>query len=535
MIHTHLQTTHGRRWRTSEHAAVTGYLWENENLLEGSALLDWISQPGVHADLPNVLPRVDGFFSLVYQQQDALWAAVDHVRSLPLFYGQKNGEFYLSDDANWVRQQIDDRTMDDLSVAEFLQATYVTGPDTLFPNVKQLQAGEMLSAKRENGVYRVQTHRYFRYVHEDFYDDDESSIVRRMDTMYEGVFARLIRRAAGRTIVVALTGGYDSRLIVLMLRRLGYDNVLCYTGGAPWFFDVRFAQQVAKALGYRWETVEYTTEKWRRLYDAPERRDYGRFAYNLTSLHHLLEWPAVVELHQRGYFPPESIFLAGHTAIATCHTPDSLESDSPRGTDAVVQALWGAKYTYQWASGRGAEFRPRIEQKIASLIGDLPADTPEQAASAFECWEWQERQAKLQINAVRMYEFWGYEWNLPLWTVPATEFWMRVPLRLRKEKWFYRRHVCEMCAGLDLPSPPPRPKMGGRIKRVLPWLGLARLGRYLVNRRKRKRHPLAAYGIVPRRAWKQVKNEISPMTYCINQALKEIQQDCGIPDDKKTV
>ena len=36
-------------------------------------------------------------------------------------------------------------------------------------------------------------------------------------------------------------------------------------------------------------------------------------------------------------------------------------------------------------------------------------------ANIFENWEWKERQSKFIINSCRVYEFYGFEWRLPLW------------------------------------------------------------------------------------------------------------------------
>jgi len=51
--------------------------------------------------------------------------------------------------------------------------------------------------------------------------------------------------------------------------------------------------------------------------------------------------------------------------------------------------------------------------------------------------DWQERQAKFIVNSVRVYEFWGYEWRIPLWDNQLMDFFSGVPLKLRLEKKLY--------------------------------------------------------------------------------------------------
>ena len=57
------------------------------------------------------------------------------------------------------------------------------------------------------------------------------------------------------------------------------------------------------------------------------------------------------------------------------------------------------------------------------LVGDLAMETPEDAQDAFEVWDWQERQAKWIVNSVRNYEFYGYEWRMPLWYNEIMDYW----------------------------------------------------------------------------------------------------------------
>ena len=114
-----------------------------------------------------LLQRMNGFYAWVEEAPGGVRAAVDHIRSYPLFYALKNGDFFLSDDAEWVRQQAGDEEMDPIAREEFLLAGYVTGSDTLFPTVKQLQAGECLIACQTETGIRVDTHRYYRFLHQE--------------------------------------------------------------------------------------------------------------------------------------------------------------------------------------------------------------------------------------------------------------------------------------------------------------------------------------------------------------------------------
>lgn len=101
----------------------------------------------------------------------------------------------------------------------------MTGPDTLFPNIKQVQAGEVVFFEvGNNEEIVIQPQRYFQYYPSNFLDEPKETLFRRFETALDRVFQRLIDYAEGRTLVVPLSGGYDSRLIAVMLKRLGYNK-----------------------------------------------------------------------------------------------------------------------------------------------------------------------------------------------------------------------------------------------------------------------------------------------------------------------
>ena len=56
--------------------------------------------------LKDLLLDFNGSFSLVIETRDSLLCVVDRIRSIPLFYAKTDSQFIISDDANYIRDQI---------------------------------------------------------------------------------------------------------------------------------------------------------------------------------------------------------------------------------------------------------------------------------------------------------------------------------------------------------------------------------------------------------------------------------------------
>lgn len=74
-------------------------------------------------------------------------------------------------------------------------------------------------------------------------------------------------------------------------------------------------------------------------------------------------------------------------------------------------------------------------------MGPVPRNDVESAASAFERWEWQERQAKFIVNSVRVYEAFGHEWRLPWWDASLMDFWSMIPVHMRARRALFLRYM----------------------------------------------------------------------------------------------
>jgi asparagine synthase (glutamine-hydrolysing) len=109
--------------------------------------------------------------------------------AFPLFYAVNGDEALFSDDANHLRDRLDP-PFNEENGAEFLVTGYVTGPDTLFDGISQLQAAEYLVYDKRDGSLVTQF--YHRFWHENFFSDSEDDLLDRLDEVFVRVFQRLI-------------------------------------------------------------------------------------------------------------------------------------------------------------------------------------------------------------------------------------------------------------------------------------------------------------------------------------------------------
>ncbi len=442
----HLDDERWRQHRSDEtwRVALKGQVYCDGEPIEATALSAELATAQTPDALKARLLQLNGFYAWVELSAGEVRAAVDHIRSRPLFYGLAEGRFYLSDDAEWVRVQVGDREMDRVAREEFQLAGYVTGADTLFPNVKQLQAGECLIARQTDAGVVVETHRYYRFLHQEPADSREPELRAELDRVTVRVMQRLIDYANGRQIVIPLSGGYDSRLIATMLKRLGYENVLTFTYGVPGNKESDYSKRVADALGLRWHFVEYSEALWREAWQTAERWEYQKWASGWNSTAHVQDWLAVQKLKQGGVVEADAVFVPGHSGdfVAGSHIPSEAFERTAFDLEDIDQAILCKHYNLapmKLISISPVQWRTRIRDRTERT----QCEEPWEFADGFEKWDWQERQAKFICNSVRVYEFYGYDWWMPLWDLEFMRFWEGVPLELRKRRHWYLRYVQE--------------------------------------------------------------------------------------------
>jgi len=385
------------------------------------------------------LRRLNGSFSIIIETAQYMLCVVDRIRSIPLFYSSVNNSLIISDDANYLRELLD-ATFNEEHGAEFLVTGYVTGPDTLFDGIFQLQAGEFLVFDKLSGNFSINS--YFHYLHGNYSIESEEQHLTSLDEVMVSVFNRLIDTTTkkGKTIVVPLSGGLDSRLIVAMLKRLGVKDVICFSYGKTGNHEAKISKKVAEALEYPWYFVEYTSRRWYDCHHSDEMRAYERYASNFVSLPVIQDYLAVKILKEEGKIPDTAVFIPGHTGdmISGGHIPRTYDQSSDYTFEKFLADNLKKHYNL-WRWDRN-ELESLFKEKTWKCVGDIFVNDNESCANAIELFDFNERQAKFIVNSVRVYEFFGYDWRIPLWDAELIDFFLKIPLLLRLDQKIYKKY-----------------------------------------------------------------------------------------------
>ena len=399
------------------------------------------------------LEQANGLFAVVVITPRKIFAAVDRVRTIPLFYGfTPSGNFIISDSAEIVRKEVEDRTIDPLARAEFLHAGFVLGSRTLMPNVRQLQAGELLSYDRTTG--KLHKERYYLFRPSGGLDTNKFNLFHKFDRIYEDTFSRLISWLDGRQAVIPLSGGYDSRLIALMLKELGYNNVLCFTyntGGAKWEVDI--SRRVAKNLGFCWHYVHSNPCLSYWWYRSDALRCYQIAASNWASLPHLQDWFAIQQLKKKGIITNSSVIVPGIVAgsVVGAFSTSPEEANKP-STDLIISHLIGKWFSLQPYALTNEDLA-QVYQDIMFALTELNNDKV-MDIRILEAWEWQEREAKFLANSVRVYDWHGLDWYIPFCDQAVIDLWQSIAPEHRFQKSLHKHYVQSRSVNLPQPNPP---------------------------------------------------------------------------------
>ena len=412
-----------------------------------------------------LLRLLDGHFALCIAAPGGVLAAVDRVRSIPIAYAREGDGLVIDDQASRMRKRlalgVEDIDRD--AALAFAMSGFTIGPATLYRNIRQLLPGEFLLCGATGEAPSVR--RYALYRPWRIESRRRDRLLSELAEVTLGILEKLARSAAGRQILAPLSAGLDSRTIVSGLAHIGYRNVHCFSYGHRNNFEAAAAKKIAARLDYPWSFAPFTHHFARAAFASERHRLYHDFADNAAATPVEHDFLALLRMEGAGWIAEDAILVNGQTGdyITGSHIPPSLagplSGTDGRGREAMLFDALVAKHYDLWPGLRTEENLDRIRTMLWSELeaAGAPFDDPEASFALYELSEFQNRQCKYVIAGQRAYEFFGYDWRLPMWDNDYLDFWERTPLSAKVDRNLFREMLeKENWGGVWRGGPAPR-------------------------------------------------------------------------------
>lgn len=439
-------------WQTARRGALTLRLRPCGSTLAADPLLALLAGAlaGAAPDMAraaSALAAIDGRFALVLEGEGWAVGAVDRIRSAPLLYAAaKDGRARLGMHGPRVAAAAGIDAVDPDGALALAMGGFTIGDATLYRGLRQLRPGEAVLV-RDGRPAETAFYAQWRPWRED--DPDPATLPRRLSDATFRVVERTLAAAGGREIVVPLSAGYDSRVLVAVLKVLGAANVRCFAYGPPGSSEVETSRAVAARLGYPWRHVPVSPGGVRRGFAGatfPRFMDYADSGCATPFVQDLFVLEALLA---DGWLPRDALMVNGQSGdfVSGNHVPEAinalaLDGTAPRAADARAPlfAALQRKHFSLWDTLRRPADVARIDALLEAQLAatSAPPPTAAHAPALFEHLEFVDRQSKYTIAGQRAYEFFGLAWSLPLWDDPYLDFWEAVPRAARRGQTLYR-------------------------------------------------------------------------------------------------
>ena len=417
-------------WTQKESSYFTGYfINENNDIFEKEKAIDYL----LHFEKKNeIITKLNGIYTYIKQTANGIAIITDTINYFPLFYLKQNDDWLLSDDWNYL---IDIKTgikANQEAKAEFQSIGFVLDNETLDKEIFKTRAGEILLLNNDGTFERLVD---YYFLPESFFTNDFQQLNNILISYLYEAGKRLINFLDSRTAVLPLSGGFDSRLIACILKKLNYENVICFTYGIK-NKEEEISCKVAQSLGYRWYFIDYTEIELETYIEDSQFLEYIKFTGNGYSMPYLQEYFAVKKLVKDNLIPENSVFLPGHTGdyLAGSYILKTIKTNTQN--NKLHNRLI---YNYFYFKKNNKNETKQLTKRLSNILNRYPSKNnySNKYNPYIEDWDIKEKISKFIFHSSKVFDFWGYETYFLLWDKQLVDFFRNLPYSFRENKLLY--------------------------------------------------------------------------------------------------
>ncbi|MBJ86029.1 MAG: hypothetical protein CMJ11_05530 [Pelagibacterales bacterium] len=399
--------------------------------------------------LKKFIQDIDDHFGLLCFNKNWIFACVDFTRSYPLFWKKIEGKFLFSPQAINILDKNKDLIDEDQLIA-FRMSGYTIDKGSLWKNIRGLNAGEFIFIENEKD-YIIQN--YFSYRPWKYVNKSYSEFKIQLKYEINKIIKDTISKANGRTIVIPLSAGLDSRLIASGLKHFNYTDVKCFTYGLKDNYESKASKIIANKLGYEWKFVEINQKKAKNFYLSLNYKNFMNNSQDGCATSTIQGLYAINNLLKNNYINIDDVVINGNSGdfISGGHIPKKNILKGKNITllfDEVFEEHFEKHYSL-WQNLKNKKNKNIIKRLLLNQIQNSIEENGIylNTHGIAETLEYQNRQTKYVINAQRIYEFYNLKWQLPLWNKSFIKFWENVPIDFKKNQKLYKDALLELNMG----------------------------------------------------------------------------------------
>lgn len=418
----------GYQWLQLDNVYVRGYVIIRGKVLRNHDFANFIITNIVSFKSGEFLKNIIGQFSIIIKYERSIYLITDKIRSFPLFFSKcKTGALYVSDNAYTIRDMIG-VSLNKNSLSQLDLMPFVLGDKTIFNEIRNVPSCTICKIDDGNLTFD----RYYTFLVEANEVSENENFEKLSATMLE-VFSDLMNVIQGRQVVIPLSGGFDSRIIVTMLKHFNVEDVICFSYGNRDSSEAVISKMVAEQLGIEWHFVEYN-EDLIDLYGISNNSfaDFIRYSSCGVSVAVTQDYFALKKLLSEGIIKKDSVVIPGHSGdfLGGSHLRKSPWSPEDRLNKKIFSKHCYAEPLSQNEINFGCgEVFSRIENELGYFAEHSIDDN----------FNYMERQAKFIVNSCRTYLYLGLEYALPLWDSRMIEVCRKVPLSEKLDSKLYEK------------------------------------------------------------------------------------------------
>ena len=295
-------------WHRGKELSCCGFILEGDKHLTGKGMEDYLITNSREKGIETTLRMANGRFAVIGKIEDSCVAACDRLRTYPLFYCKHGNNILVSDSAHLLLDEVNNPSLNKNGVEELLRCGFTLINETLINEIKQVQAGEYISY--DKGLNTHEYHNFTGYFNPDSSHTEPGFT---LPGILEEVFRTNLSALNNKPVVLPLSGGYDSRLIAVMLKKYHRGKVITFTYGSENSPEFKIASKVAKKLNLEWIPVVYNNKLTCGYITDKTFHSFYKYSSELSSIFFFQDYFAVKYLNDNNLVPSASVFIPGHT------------------------------------------------------------------------------------------------------------------------------------------------------------------------------------------------------------------------------